>query len=244
MAVRIAFFATCLGDAMFPHVGVATVRLLERLGHAVEFPEEQTCCGQLHFNTGYQRHALALARRFVEIFRDAEVVVAPSASCVAMIRHSYPYLARRADDQTLAGDVETLAPRVVELTELLVERLGLEDVGASLPARVAYHPTCHSLRSLRLGDGPVRLLRAVRGLELVDLTRADECCGFGGTFAVKNPETSTAILDDKLDAIVESRAEIVAAADMSCLMQIGGALSRRGLGVETRHLAEILAGTR
>jgi L-lactate dehydrogenase complex protein LldE len=242
--VRIALFVTCLGDALFPQVGIATVRLLERLGHAVEFPEEQTCCGQLHFNTGYQRDALALARRFVDVFRDAEVVVSPSASCVAMIRHSYPYLARRADDETLARDVETLAPRVVELTELLVERLRLEDVGASLEARVAYHPTCHSLRSLRLGDGPARLLRAVSGVELVDLPRADECCGFGGTFAVKNPETSTAILDDKLDAILESRAELVAAADMSCLMQIGGGLSRRGSPVRTRHLAEILVEAR
>jgi L-lactate dehydrogenase complex protein LldE len=241
--VRIALFATCLGDAMFPEVGVATVKLLERLGHAVEFSEEQTCCGQLHFNTGYQQEALSLGRRFVDVFRDADVVVSPSASCVAMVRHFYPYLARRANDQALALEVAALAPRVVELTELLTGRIGLEDVGASLSARVAYHPTCHSLRSLRLGDGPLRLLRAVRGLELVDLAQVEECCGFGGTFAVKNPETSTAILDDKIDAIVQSRAEIVAAVDMSCLMQIGGALSRRALAVETRHLAEILAET-
>jgi L-lactate dehydrogenase complex protein LldE len=239
--VRVSLFVTCLGDALFPQVGVATVELLERLGHTASFAEAQTCCGQLHFNTGYHPEALGLARRFVEVFRDADVVVAPSASCVAMVRDFYPYLARQADDPILSGDVEALTPRVLELTELLVGRLGLEDVGASLSARVTYHPTCHSLRSLKVGDGPERLLGAVHGLELVALPRADECCGFGGTFAVKNPETSAAILDDKLDAVLESGAEIVTAVDMSCLMQIGGALTRRKLDVETRHLAEILA---
>jgi L-lactate dehydrogenase complex protein LldE len=239
--VRIALFVTCVGDALFPRVGGSAVRLLERLGHAVEFPEEQTCCGQLHFNTGYQQDALTFARRFVEVFRDAEVVVAPSASCVAMVRQFYPYLARGADDAALVGEVEALRPRVLELSELLVERLGLDDVGASLDARATYHPTCHSLRSLRVGDAPTRLLRAVRGLELVELPRADECCGFGGTFAVKNAEVSSAILDDKIAAIVETGAELVTAVDMSCLMQIGGALSRRGLDVQTLHLAEVLA---
>ena len=239
--MRIALFVTCLGDALYPRVGVATVELLERLGHTVSFPEEQTCCGQLHFNTGYQYEALGLARRFAEIFRGAELVVAPSASCVAMVRQFYPYLAREAGDPSFTREVEALAPRVLELSELLVGRLGLEDVGAAFPARVTYHPTCHSLRSLRIGDAPIRLLRAVRGLELVELPRADECCGFGGTFAVKNPETSSAILDDKIDAVLASGAEIVTAADMSCLMQIGGALSRRGAKVQVRHMAELLA---
>ena len=240
--MRIALFVTCVGDAVFPQVGIATVGLLERLGHTVEFPDGQTCCGQLHFNTGYRREALSLARRFVTVFRDAEVVVAPSASCVAMVRHFYPSLARDAGDTSLGRKIEELVPRVHELSELLVGPLGLEDVGAALPARVAYHPTCHSLRALRLGDGPVRLLGSVRGVELVDLPRADECCGFGGTFAVKNPETSSAILDDKIDAVVESGAQVVTAVDMSCLMQIGGALSRRRIDVRPLHLAEILAG--
>jgi L-lactate dehydrogenase complex protein LldE len=242
--VRIALFVTCVGDAMFPQAGIATVRLLERLGHTVEFPDEQTCCGQLHFNTGYQRDALSLARRFIDVFRDAEVVVAPSASCVAMVRHFYPTLARDHGDAILGREIEELVPRVYELSELLTGPLGLEDVGASLSARVAYHPTCHSLRSLRVGDAPLRLIGAVRDLQLVDLPRADECCGFGGTFAVKNAETSSAILDDKIDAVVESGAQVVTALDMSCLMQIGGALSRRRIDVETRHVAEILAGTR
>lgn len=241
--MRAALFVTCMGDAVFPEAGIATVRLLERLGHTVEFAEAQTCCGQLHFNTGYQRDALALARRFVDVFRDAEVVVAPSASCVAMVRHFYPYLARQAGDAELDRELAAFVPRVYELSELLVGPLGLEDVGASLSARVAYHPTCHSLRSLCVGAGPVRLLEAVRGLQLVDLPRADECCGFGGTFAVKNPDTSSAILDDKIDAVVESGAEVVTAVDMSCLMQIRGALSRRRIDVHTRHLAEILAAS-
>ena len=225
---------------MFPKTGVAAVQLLERLGYRVDFPQAQTCCGQLHFNTGYQKEALELARRFVRVFANAEVVVAPSPSCVAMIRDFYPYLAEQDGDAALAEDVASLAQRVLELTEFLV-RVGVEDVGATFPHRVAYHPTCHSLRALHLGDAPRRLLRAVNGLELVDLARADECCGFGGTFAVKNADTSSAMLADKLDAIAESGAEVVAAVDTSCLMQIGGGLSRRGLGVRTLHLAEILA---
>lgn len=218
------------------------MRLLERLGHEVEFPEAQTCCGQLHFNTGYQDEAVTLARRFVRVFSDAEIVVAPSASCVAMVREFYPYLAEQADDAALAREVDAIAPRVLELTELLVKRLGVEDVGASFPYRVTYHPTCHSLRVLRLGEAPLRLLRAVRGLDLVELPRADECCGFGGTFSIKNEATSNAILDDKVQAVLESKVEFVTAVDTSCLAQIGGALSRRRIDVQTRHIAEILAG--
>jgi L-lactate dehydrogenase complex protein LldE len=242
-SVRVALFVTCLNDTLFPEAGRATVRVLERLGHDVEFPEEQTCCGQLHFNTGYQDAAATLARRFVQVFAEADVVVAPSASCVAMVREFYPYLAEQMDDADLARDVHDLVPRVVELTEFLVKRLGVTAVGASFRHRVTYHPTCHSLRALRLGDTPFSLLRAVDGLDLVELPRANECCGFGGTFAMKNAETSTAILDDKLEAVMETNAEVVAAVDMSCLMQIGGGLSRRGAAVQTRHVAEILAAT-
>lgn len=242
--MRIAFFVTCIGDTMAPEVGISTVGLLEKLGHEVEFPENQTCCGQLHFNSGYQSDALALARRFVRTFRNTELVVAPSASCVAMVRHFYPYLADQASDASLAANVEDLAPRVVELTEFLVGRVGLEQMTfrSADRARVTYHPTCHSLRSLHLGDGPLQLLRADRGLDLVALPRADECCGFGGMFSMKNADTSNAILDDKIDAILESGAQVVTAVDTSCLMQIGGALSRRGIDVRTRHIAEVLAG--
>jgi L-lactate dehydrogenase complex protein LldE len=241
--MRVSLFITCFNDTLYPQTGRAVVRLLERLGHEVDFPIEQTCCGQMHFNTGYQREAIPLVRRFVEVFRDAEVVVSPSASCVGMVRHTYPAAAELAEDDKLAGDVAELAPRVFELSEFLVNRLGIEDVGAYYPHRVTYHPTCHSLRMLRVGDAPIKLLRAVRGIDLVELPQATECCGFGGTFAVKNADTSMAMLGDKVRCILDTRAEICASADNSCLMQIGGALHRQRAGVGTVHLAEILAST-
>lgn len=241
--MKVSLFITCFNDTLFPEAGRATVHLLERLGHAVDFPEEQTCCGQMHFNTGYQREALTLIRRFVQIFSASEVVVAPSASCVGMVRDVYPFAAELFDDHQLAEDVAVLTPRVYELTEFLVNRLGLEDVGAYYPHRVTYHPTCHSLRSLHVGDAPLRLLRAVRGIDLVELPGAEECCGFGGTFALKNADTSMAILSDKLRNILDTGAEVCSAADNSCLMHIGGALHRQRAGVRTVHIAEILAST-
>ena len=241
--MRVSLFITCFNDTLFPETGRAVVRLLERLGHTVDFPLEQTCCGQMHFNTGYQRETIPLVRHFVEVFQDAEVVVAPSASCVAMVRDLYPRAAELAGDPGLASAVEALTPRVFELSEFLVYKLGVEDVGAYYPHRVTYHPTCHSLRMLRVGDAPLRLLRAVRGIDLVALPNADQCCGFGGTFAVKNADTSMAMLGDKVRCVLDTRAEVCAAADNSCLMQIGGALSRQRAGVRTVHLAEILAST-
>ena len=241
--MRVALFTTCLIDALFPEAGRATVRLLERLGQPVEFPLEQTCCGQMHFNTGYQRETIPLVRHFVEVFQDAEVVVAPSASCVAMVRDLYPRAAELARDPGLASAVEALTPHVFELSEFLVYKLGVEDVGAYYPHRVTYHPTCHSLRMLRVGDAPLRLLRAVRGIDLVALPNADQCCGFGGTFAVKNADTSMAMLGDKVRCVLDTRAEVCAAADNSCLMQIGGALHRQRAGVRVVHLAEILASS-
>jgi len=239
---RVSLFITCLADMLFPQTGRAVVRLLERLGVEVEFPRAQTCCGQMHFNSGYIDEATTLARRFVETFRDCELIVAPSASCVGMVRESYAHAARWAGDGALAQEVDELAPRVLELTEFLVDRLGVVDVGASFPHRVAYHSTCHSLRVLNLGERPLQLLRAVSGLELVELPEARECCGFGGTFAVKNADVSTAMLTDKLRAILDTGAEVCTSADNSCLMHIGGALSRQRAGVRTVHLAEILAG--
>jgi L-lactate dehydrogenase complex protein LldE len=237
--VRVSLFVTCLTDTLGPQTGIATVRLLERLGHEVEFRRAQTCCGQMHLNTGYRAEAIRLARRFVRVFDGADVVVAPSASCVGTVRDAYPHLA--ADDPSFAREVESLAPRVLELSEFLVGRLGLEDVGAAYAHRVTYHPTCHSLRVLQVGEAPRTLLRAVRGLELVELSRPAECCGFGGTFAVKNAETSAAILADKVQDVLDTSAEACTALDNSCLLQIGGALSRLRSGVRTAHLAEILA---
>ena len=241
--MRVSLFITCFNDTIFPQTGQAVVRLFERLGHTVDFPMDQTCCGQMHYNTGYQREAIPLIRRFVDIFRSAEVVVSPSASCVGMVRHMYPHAAELAGDAGLKREVEELAGRVFELSELLVNRLGLVDVGAYFPHRVTYHPTCHSSRMLRVGDAPLRLLKAVRGIDVVELPRSEDCCGFGGTFAVKNADTSTAMLGDKIRSVLDTKAEYCVSADNSCLMHIGGGLHRQRAGVGAIHLAEILAST-
>jgi L-lactate dehydrogenase complex protein LldE len=241
--MRVALFITCFNDTLFPNVGIATTQVLERLGHIVDFPEAQTCCGQMHFNTGYQRESIPLVRHFVEVFCDAEVVVAPSASCVGMVRELYPKAATLSGDTALIEAVEQLIPRVYELSEFLVKRLGVTDVGAYYPHRVTYHPTCHSLRVLHVGDAPLQLLRAVKGIDLVELPNARECCGFGGTFAIKNADTSLAMLSDKMRCVLDTGAEVLCAADTSCLMHIGGGLHRQRAGVATVHLAEILANT-
>lgn len=241
--MRIALFVTCLADAVFPDVGRATVTLLERLGHEVVFPPTQTCCGQMHVNTGYQREAVPLVRHHVEAFEPYDVVVAPSGSCVGSVRHQHAMVARGAGDEALAGRATAVAARTYELSELLVDVLGVEDVGAWFPHRVTYHPTCHSLRMLRVDDKPLRLLRHVRGMTLLELPDADQCCGFGGTFALKNADTSTAMLADKMRNVVASGAEVATAGDSSCLMHIGGGLSRLRTGTRTLHLAEILAAT-
>jgi L-lactate dehydrogenase complex protein LldE len=236
-------FITCVGDTLFPETGVAVVSLLERLGVAVEFPREQTCCGQMHFNTGYQREIIPLVRRFVSAFADSELVVSPSASCVGMVRDYYPVVAALSGDPGLSAEVDAIIPRVLELSELLVDHLGVQDVGAYFPHRVTFHPTCHSIRLLKVGERPQRLLRAVRGIDLVELPEATQCCGFGGTFSIKNADTSIAIVTDKVRAILDTGAEVCSAADSSCLMNIGGALSRQRAGVRTMHYAEILAAT-
>ncbi|MFI2664425.1 (Fe-S)-binding protein [Micromonospora carbonacea] len=241
--MRVALFVTCLADTLFPQAAVATVRLLERLGHEVVFPEGQTCCGQMHVNTGYPGEALRLVRRHVRVFAPYDVVVAPSGSCVGSVRHQHATVARRAGDERLAARAGEVAARTYELSEFLVDVAGVTDVGAYYPHRVTYHPTCHSLRMLRVADRPLRLLRAVRGLELVELPQAEQCCGFGGTFAVKNPDTSTAMLADKMRHVLATRADVCTAGDASCLMHIGGGLSRLRAGVRTVHLAEILAST-
>jgi L-lactate dehydrogenase complex protein LldE len=241
--VRIALFVTCLADGLFPDVGRATVQLLERLGHEVVFPDRQTCCGQMHTNTGYQREALPLVRHHVETFEAYDVVVAPSGSCVGSVRHQHAMVASRAGDESLATRAASVAERTYELSELLVDVLGVEDVGAHFPHRVTYHPTCHGLRGLKLGDAPLRLLRNVREIDLVELPEATTCCGFGGTFAVKNADTSAAMLADKLRCVADTGAEVCAAGDSSCLLHIGGGLSRLRTGVRTMHVAEILART-
>jgi len=224
--VRVALFVTCLVDTLRPEVGRATAELLERLGVEVAFPREQTCCGQLHANAGHAERAEQLAARFDDVFAAFETIVTPSASCAAHVKAHAP----------------RVGGRVLELSQLLVERLGVTEVGARLDGRVAYHPTCHSLRFLRVGDAPLRLLEGVEGLELVALEDAEECCGFGGTFAVKNADVSGAMLADKLRAIEASGADVVCACDASCLLHIGGGLERAGSPVRALHLAEVLSG--
>jgi len=241
--VRIALFVTCVTDTLFPDTGRAVVGLLERLGHEVTFPTGQTCCGQMHVNAGYAREALPLVRRFLRDFGDADTVVSPSASCTALVRAHYPQLAEEAGDNGLARESRDLASRLFELSELLIDVLAVEDVGAFYPHRVTYHSSCHGLRTLNLGDRPLRLLRAVRGIEVIELPEASECCGFGGTFAVKNADVSMAMLSDKVRHVVNTGAEACVATDNSCLMQIGGALRRQRAGVRAIHLAEILAQT-
>ena len=243
--MRVALFITCVNDTLFPDTGRATVRLLERLGCTVEFPLEQTCCGQVHANSGYGDLAVPLVRRFVRAFGDSayDAIVCPSGSCAAMVHDQYPVLAASAGDPALAREVEAVRAKVWELSLFLTEKLGVDDVGAYFPHRVTYHPTCHSLRLERVGDAPLRLLRAVRGIELVELPEATTCCGFGGTFAVKNPETSAAMLADKLAAVQQTGAEVCSALDNSCLLHIGGGLSRIQAGTRPLHLAEILAST-
>ena len=241
--MQVALFITCFNDTLFPDVGIATTRLLERLGLTVDFPEAQTCCGQMHYNTGYQRESIPLLRHFVQVFGGAEVVVAPSASCVGMVRDLYARAAALSGDKALIEAVEQLIPCVYELSEFLVKRLGVIDVGAYYPHRVTYHPTCHSLRVLHVGDAPLQLLRAVKGIDLVELPNARECCGFGGTFAVKNADTSLAMLSDNTRCVLDTGAEILCSADTSCLLHIGGGRHRQRAGVATVHLAEILAST-
>jgi L-lactate dehydrogenase complex protein LldE len=227
--VRVALFITCIGDTVTPEVGRATVSVLERLGHEVSFPAEQTCCGQMHLNTGYGSEAAKLATRFTGVFAPYDMIVTPSGSCAGTVREGYP---------TLLG---LQGPPVHEFTEFLVDVLGVTDVGANFPHRVTYHPTCHSLRALKVGDRPYRLLREVRGIDLVELPAAAECCGFGGTFSVKNPDVSTAMLGDKIRHVLDTGAEVLTAVDTSCLMHIGGGLGHQRAGVRAVHIAEILA---
>jgi L-lactate dehydrogenase complex protein LldE len=241
--MRVALFLTCVNDMLYPRTGQAAVTVLERLGCAVDFPAAQTCCGQMHWNTGYGKQITPLVRGFADTFAGYDAVITPSGSCAAMIRDNHPRAAARSDDPGLVADVAEVVPRVYELTEFIVDVLGVTDVGAYFPHKVAYHPTCHSLRLLKLGERPTALLRNVRGLELVDLPGADECCGFGGTFAVKNPDVSVAMGTDKLDNARSADADVLCAADNSCLMHLGGLADRAGQPPLTVHIAEILAAT-
>jgi len=243
MSVRVALFATCFNDVMWPETPKAVVRLLRRLGCDVEFPLDQTCCGQMFTNTGYADEAIPAVRNFAATFAGYDAVVAPSGSCVGSVRHQHRDIAVRAGDTRLQAEVDAVVPTVYELSEFLVDVLGVTDVGAYFPHRVTYHPTCHSLRMLRVGDRPLRLLAAVRGIDLVELPDAEQCCGFGGTFAMKNADTSVAMGSDKARAARDTGAEVLVAGDNSCLAHIGGLLHRQRSGMRVMHLVEILATT-
>ncbi|MEU2207886.1 (Fe-S)-binding protein [Streptomyces hygroscopicus] len=245
--MRVALFITCVNDTLYPRTGQAVVTLLERLGVEVGFPDAQSCCGQPQFNTGYRHETEPLVRRYAAAFRGYDYVVVPSGSCAAMVRDNYPRIAAKAAaegrGQELAEAAAEAVPKTYELTEFLTDVLEVVDVGAYYPHTVTYHPTCHGLRMLGLGDRPRSLLAAVRGLNLVELPGAEECCGFGGTFAVKNPAVSAAMGADKARNITATGAEAVCTVDNSCQMHIGGTLARQGSTVRPVHIAEILAST-
>jgi L-lactate dehydrogenase complex protein LldE len=238
--MKVSLFITCLVDQLFPQVGVGMVAVLRRLGVEVGFPAAQTCCGQPAFNSGYRAEARALAERFMNIFDDSEYVVAPSGSCTSMVKVFYADLFE--GDAEKRARARRLAARTYEFSEFLVNVLKVEDVGAQFRGRVALHQSCHLLRELNVRSEPLKLLRAVRGIELVELEHADACCGFGGLFAIKYPQISGGILQEKLDCIKRSGADVIVASDMGCLMHIGGGLSRQRVPVRTLHIAELLAG--
>ncbi|MFN0165220.1 MAG: (Fe-S)-binding protein [Bryobacteraceae bacterium] len=239
MTRRVSLFVTCIVDQLFPRIGISMVDVLERLGYQVDFPETQTCCGQPAFNSGYRTEARQVARHFLDVFRNSEQIVVPSGSCCSMVTHHFEELFH--DDPARLEESRRLHERVWEFSRFLLEVAQVEDVGAKFDGVVTFHDSCHGLRELKIKEGPRRLLRKVRGLELREMDIAEECCGFGGTFSVKFPEVSGGMARTKIDSILETGATTVVGLDASCLMQIEGSLRRAELKVTTKHLAEILA---
>lgn len=242
--MNIQLFITCLNDALFPQTGIATTEILERLGHTVEFDLRQTCCGQMHLNSGYTEEAVKLAERWLDIYDEAECIVSPSGSCVANVREMFASAGRWTANPLLVERAKKMEGKLFELSEFLLNFGGVEKLESFFPHRVTYHPTCHGARALGLADSPERLLKQVAGLEMVELSEKWQCCGFGGTFSVKNSETSTAMLEDKCAAICELEVEYCVAIDNSCLMHIGGGLTKQGKQPKVIHLAEVLASRR
>jgi len=235
----VALFATCVVDLFYPQVGEATVRLLRRLGLTVTYPEGQTCCGQPLFNSGFRREAGRIARQTIALLEPAEWIVVPSGSCACMLKKEYQHLFH--DDPAMLERAAALGRKVYELSDFVVRVLGREDVGAHFSGTATYHPSCHLLRGLGIADAPARLLRNVRGLTLQELPAAENCCGFGGSFAVKFADVSNAILQEKIRNLRGTGAEVLVANDCGCLMHMGGGLRRGGHHVRALHLAEILA---
>jgi L-lactate dehydrogenase complex protein LldE len=239
MSARVSLFVTCVVDQVFPHTGLAIANILEQLGYRVDFPEAQTCCGQPAFNSGYREDARRVARHFLDVFSDAEYIVAASGSCTSMVAHHFAELF--SHDAALRARAEALAPKIFEFSTFLTDIARVENFGARFDQIVTYHDSCHALRDLRIKEGPRRLLRAVAGLELREMEAAEECCGFGGTFSVKFPDISGAMARTKIDSILKTGASTIVSIDSSCLMQLQGAISRAGLPLRTMHLAEVLA---
>jgi L-lactate dehydrogenase complex protein LldE len=239
MGKRVSLFVTCIVDQLFPKVGMAMAEVLERIGYQVDFPEDQTCCGQPAFNSGYRAEARQVARHFLKVFHGAEYIVAPSGSCASMVAHHYADLFQKEPE--MLAETRAVAPRVWEFSRFLLEVAGIDDVGARFPGVVTYHDSCHALRELGIKHGPRKLLARVQGLELREMDIPEECCGFGGTFSVKFAGVSGGMVRTKIESILRTGASTVVSVDSSCLMQIQGALSRAGLPVRTAHLAEVLA---
>lgn len=238
----VSLFIQCLVDTMFPETGEAMITIFDRLGIPYDYPKGQTCCGQPAFNSGYQQDAAAAAKHFINLFEDAEVIVCPSGSCVHMVRHHYPDLF--ADDPAMHSRALAVGAKTYEFTQYLVDELGIVDVGSDFTGTVTYHDSCHLSRGLGIAEQPRTLLRNIQGLELIEMKDSDTCCGFGGTFSVNYPEISTAMADEKIDNILETKAEVVTGCDISCLMNILGRVSRREESVQVLHIAQILAGAK
>lgn len=236
--MKVSLFITCLSDAIYPKVGEAMVRILGRYGVELSFPETQTCCGQPAFNSGYWDAAKEGAKTLIESFEDSDFVVSPSGSCVAMIHHHYPILFK--DDPVMLKKAIELKEKSYEFTQFLVQVLGVTDLGAYFPHRVTYHPSCHGTRMLGIKDEPYTLLKNIKGLEFVPLPFAEDCCGFGGTFAIKLPDISGAMVSEKVQHVMETEAEVLCGLDMGCLMNIGGRMSHAGKPVRVMHLIEVL----
>lgn len=241
--LKVALFATCANDLMFPQSPIATVELLERLGCHVEFPEEQTCCGQIFTNTGYYDEAMGSVKNYLKAFEKYEFIVGPSGSCVGSVRHQHEMLARRDAGDAIGDRVAAVAARTYDISEFIVDVLGITDVGAYFPHRVTYHPSCHSVRVAKVGDKPMQLLKAVHGITVLDLPNSEQCCGMGGTFSLKNPDMSVAMAGDKARNVASTGAEYLVAGDNLCLLNISGVLNRTRAGVKPIHLVEILART-
>jgi len=239
LSTRVSLFVTCIVDQVFPQVGIAITQVLERLGYQVDFPKAQTCCGQPAFNSGYTEEARKIARHFLDVFRDSETIIVPSGSCTSMISHHFADTFE--NDPKLLAEARALEPRVFEFSRFLLDVAGVEDVGARFDGVVTYHDSCHALRELRIKAGPRKLLSKVRGLTLAEMTTAEECCGFGGTFSIKFPEVSGAMARTKIDSIQQTGASTIVSIDSSCLMQLQGVIDRAGLPIRTLHLAEVLA---